>query len=194
MPNLIDLLSRVVPPGQHLSLTFNLFLLFHVLAGLTCVVTGAGAALSRKGHGRHPRFGTIYYWSLSVVFLTAAGMSVLRWPEDAYLLALGTTSFGLASIGLSARKIRWRGWRGVHILGMSLSYIVLFTAFYVDNGSRLPIWDRLPSIAYWTLPSLVGLPLLVRAVRRHTNLKDDLRATVLGLGRRASGYLPRRAV
>lgn len=193
MTNLIDLLSRLVPAGQHLSLTFSIFLLFHVLAGLTCVAVGAGAALSRKGRGRHPRFGTTYYWALSVVFLTAVGMSVLRWPEDAYLLALGTTSFGFASIGLSARKVRWRGWRGVHILGMSLSYIVLFTAFYVDNGSRLPIWDRLPSIAYWTLPSLVGLPLLIRAVRGHTDLKGDLRATALELGHRASGHA-RRAV
>src|SRR6516165_8767080 len=30
---------------------------FHVLIGLACVVTGAGAMLSRKAPGRHPNFG-----------------------------------------------------------------------------------------------------------------------------------------
>lgn len=63
-------------------------------------------------------------------------MSALRWPEDAYLLALGTTALGFASIGFAARKVRWNGWRSFDILGMTLSYVVLFTAFYVDNGPQ----------------------------------------------------------
>jgi hypothetical protein len=121
MPSPTDLLGRLVPSGQHVSPAFGALLLLHVLAGLICVVAGAVAAASPKRPERHPRFGTVYYWALSVVLVTAAGMSVLRWPQDAYLLALGTTAFGLASVGFSARKIRWRGWRSVHIVGMSLS-------------------------------------------------------------------------
>jgi hypothetical protein len=53
---------------------------------------------------------------------------------------------------------------------MGASYIVLLTAFYVDNGPKLPLWDRLPNIAFWTLPMLIGLPLVVRALRRHVRL------------------------
>ena len=41
---------------------------FHVLVGLACVVTGAGAMLSRKAPGRHPNFGAAYYWGLVAVF------------------------------------------------------------------------------------------------------------------------------
>jgi hypothetical protein len=41
----------------------------------------------------------------------------------------------------------------------------LLTAFYVDNGPHLPLWQLLPPIAFWTLPSLFGLPLLLRARR-----------------------------
>ena len=48
------------------------------------------------------------------------------------------------------------------MLGMSLSYIVLMTAFYVDNGPKLPLWDRLPTLAFWIGPSAIGLPLLGR--------------------------------
>jgi len=59
------------------------------------------------------------------------------------------------------------GWLRVHIGGMAISYILLLTAFYVDNGPNLPLWRSLPSLAYWLLPSLVGLPLMIWALRRH---------------------------
>ena len=36
----------------------------HVLLGLACTVTGAIAMLSQKRAGRHPRYGTIYFWCL----------------------------------------------------------------------------------------------------------------------------------
>ena len=157
---------------------FTVLLVFHILAGLTCVIAGAVAILSPKRHGRHPRFGTIYYWSLSIVFVSSTGMAGIRWSHDAHLFVLGTIAFTLASIGYSARRIRWKGWTSIHILGMSLSYIVLLTAFYVDNGPNLPVWKLLPTFAFWIGPSLIGLPLVTRALVRHTNLIADLRATV----------------
>jgi len=187
MVNLPDLLAPLV--GERPSLIFSLLLIVHVFTGLACVVTGAVAALSAKQAGRHPRFGGIYYRALAVVFATATGMAVLRWSQDAYLFALGATSFGVASIGYTARKIRWQGWTSAHIIGMSLSYVVLLTAFYVDNGPRLPLWNRLPTVAFWTLPSIVGLPLVARALVRHTRLVRDLRATARALAR---GWAARR--
>jgi hypothetical protein len=66
----------------------------------------------------------------------------------------------------------------MHMVGMGLSYIVLLTAFYVDNGPRLPLWDRLPTIAFWIGPSLLGLPLLARALVRQGRAVSDVRATV----------------
>lgn len=193
MPNLNELVDRLVPGAQHLSVPFAALLVLHVPAGLTSVITGAVAAISRKRRGRHPTFGTVYYWALAAVFVSATGMALLRWNEDRHLFALGTISFAVASGGLTARKVRWKGWTSFHILGMSLSYIVLLTAFYVDNGPHLPVWDRLPAIAYWTLPALVGLPLVTRALRRHTRLTDDLRAVGSALQRRRSEHRPRGA-
>jgi len=157
---------------------FTVLLVFHVLAGLTCVITGALAILSKKRHGRHPRFGTIYYWSLSIVFVSSTGMAGIRWSHDAHLFVLGAIAFTVASIGYSARRIRWQGWTSIHILGMSVSYIVLLTAFYVDNGPNLPVWKLLPTVAFWIGPSIIGLPLVARAVLRHTHVLADLRDTV----------------
>jgi len=185
MPGLSDLVAGLVPGAQHLSVPFTVLLLVHVPAAMTSVAAGAVAAVSRKRPGRHPRFGTIYFWALAVVFVTASGMAALRWIEDRHLFVLGAISFGVASVGYAARKLRWNGWRSFHVLGMGVSYVVLLTAFYVDNGPHLPVWDRLPAIAYWTLPALVGLPLLVRGLRRHTRFRRDLRAAALALSRTA---------
>jgi hypothetical protein len=169
MPIVADLPIPLVPSGEQLSTTFTV-LLVHILAGLIGVVAGAAAALSRKQRGRHPRFGTIYYTAVAVVFLTATVMGLLRWNQDRHLVVLGTLSFAAATLGYAARKIRWPSWLGYHIAGMRLSYMMLLTAFYVDNGPRLPVWDHLPAITYWTLPSLIGIPLMVRALHRYVHL------------------------
>jgi hypothetical protein len=174
MPDLPDLLGPLV--GERPSLLFSLLLLVHVPAGLACVVTGAVAMLSRKRPGLHPRFGQAYFLGLAIVFASATGLAVLRWHEDAYLFYLGMLSFGAGSIGYAARRRQRPGWMTLHIAGLSLSYIVLLTAFYVDNGPRLPLWNRLPMIAFWLGPSIVGLPLLARALSRHTRARADLRA------------------
>ena len=139
----------------------------HVTAGIVCTFAGIGAMLAPKRTGRHPTAGAVYYWSLVVVFLTMAALSILRWPENTHLFVLGILSFGAGTIGRTARRRLWRGWLRLHITGMAFSYILLLTAFYVDNGPHLPLWRSLPPLAHWLLPSLVGLPLMVWALRRH---------------------------
>jgi uncharacterized membrane protein len=140
----------------------------HVFVALICVCTGPVAMLSRKGPGRHPTFGTVYYWGLCVVFLSATVLALMRWAEDYHLFFLGAVSFAVASLGRAARRGRWQGWVPVHISGMGLSYVVLLTAFYVDNGKSLPVWRDLPPITYWLMPGVVGIPLIVRAVARYS--------------------------
>src|SRR5947207_12554485 len=50
---------------------------------------------------------------------------------------------------------------GVHHTAMGLSYILLLTAFYVDNGHSLPLWKDLPPIAYRLLPGAFGMPIII---------------------------------
>jgi hypothetical protein len=139
----------------------------HVLFGLSCVGAGVVAMLSRKRPGRHPRFGTIYYYCLSAVFASATILSVMRWAENYHLFILGTLSFATASLGRMALRRRWRNRIRLHITCMGLSYTLLLTAFYVDNGKNLPLWNKLPQIVFWVLPAAVGLPFIVRALLRH---------------------------
>ena len=139
----------------------------HFAIALICLVAGAAAMLSPKAPGRHPIFGTMYYWCLAVVFASATALAITRWKEDYHLFLLGALAFGVASAGRAARRGLWRGWVTWHITGMGLSYIVLLTAFYVDNGKSLPLWKQLPPISYWVIPTAVGLPLIARALRQY---------------------------
>jgi hypothetical protein len=95
------------------------------------------------------------------------GLAAVRWAEDYHLFILGLLSLAAAYLGREARRQRWTNWARLHITGMGASYILLLTAFYVDNGKNLPLWDWLPPIAYWLIPAAVGIPLVIRALLWH---------------------------
>jgi hypothetical protein len=57
-------------------------------------------------------------------------------------------------------------WIVAHIVGMIGSYVVLWTAFYVDNAHLIPLLNRLPLLTFWVLPSLIGLPFMVLSLSR----------------------------
>ncbi|HEY2445203.1 MAG TPA: hypothetical protein VGI20_05630 [Rhizomicrobium sp.] len=145
----------------------------HVLLGLACVIAGLVAMLSNKVWGRHSNFGTFYFWCLLGVFLTATGLAVVRWQQDHYLFVLGTLSFAAAYFGRRANRNRWRNWPRLHLVGMGASYILLLTAFYVDNGKNLPLWRHLPQIMFWILPGAIGVPIILYALRRHPLTRRD---------------------
>jgi hypothetical protein len=139
----------------------------HIPLGIACVMAGAAAMLSRKGRGRHSRFGTIDFYCLLALFASAPFLAAMRWSEDDHLFVLAANSFASAWIGRAALRGRWRHWVRLHITGLGLSYVLMLIAFYVDNGKQLPFWKDLPPVTYWLLPLLVAIPLIVRAQLRH---------------------------
>jgi hypothetical protein len=134
-----------------------------VIAGLSAVTTGAAAALTRKGSSRHIRAGRWFYRAITTVFVTATALAIMRWRQDYQLFLIGTVAFAAATTGYLHRRRRWQGDTG-HIAGMGAGYVAMLTAFYVDNGPHLPVWDRLPPLAFWFLPGAIGAPIIARAV------------------------------
>ena len=152
--------------GTEVGSTVPIFLAVlavHVLAGVTAVATGATVALTRKGAPRHVRIGHWYYRALGAVFATALALTAMRPRQDYHLALIGMVAFTAATVGYQHRR-RQRPGDTPHITGMGMSYIAMLTAFYVDNGPHLPLWDRLPAIAFWLLPSAIGLPVIARAL------------------------------
>jgi hypothetical protein len=166
IPNVAE--GTTVIAGIVIPSTSPLFLAIvglHVAMALVCVVTGPVAMLSPKRAGRHTRFGSIYYWFLLPVFISATLLSVMRWEHNKILFVLGLAAFGSATLARAAVRSRWRSWPRFHITGMGASYVLLLIAFYVDNGKNLPVWRDLPPATYWLIPLIIGVPLIVRALR-----------------------------
>ena len=158
-----------------IPLSFFLPLIVHVLAGLTTVITGIVAFVAPKRRGRHPRWGERYLWAYTLVFLTATILSGERWSADAYLFFIALVGYGFALGGYAARRFHrkpWlmrllgRNWVIAHIVGMIGSYIVLLTGFYVDNAHLIPLLNQLPQLTFWVLPTVIGIPFIVRSISR----------------------------
>jgi len=158
-----------------IPLSFFLPLVVHVLAGLTTVITGIVAFVAPKRRGRHPRWGGRYLWAYTVVFLTATILSGERWSTDAYLFFIALVGYGFALGGYVARRFRrepWlmrllgKNWVIAHIIGTIGSYIVLLTGFYVDNAHLIPLLNQLPLLTFWVLPTVIGIPFIVRSISR----------------------------
>jgi len=156
-------------------LSFFLPLVVHALAGLATGFLGVVTFSMPKRRGRHPTWGVRYLWAYTLVFLTATILSVQRWPTDAYLFLLATIGYGFALSGYAARRFRqepWmrrvvgRQWVVAHISGMIGSYVVLWTAFYVDNAHLIPLLNQLPALTFWVLPTVIALPFLVLSLYR----------------------------
>ncbi|MDN5861801.1 MAG: hypothetical protein L0H84_24645 [Pseudonocardia sp.] len=162
--HVIEIGGLPIPDGRPVFLAF---LGVHIAAGLWCVVTGAVAASARKRVGRHPRVGRRYLLGLGVLTASLVVLSVLRWPQTVHLLVIGVLSMTAAAVGVTARRRQWPHWPVVHAVGMAGSYIGLCTGFLIDNGPLLPGWRELPHALHWTLPTILGLPLLVRALARY---------------------------
>lgn len=158
--------SRIL--GDPVGSTAPLFLAFlavHVVAGLTAVVSGAVAALAGKGSPRHIRAGRLFYRAVAVLYATATALAVMRWRQDYRLFIIGTVAFTAATVGYLHRRRNRPGDTG-HIAGMGIGYTAMLTAFYVDNGPHLPLWDRLPPLSFWLIPSVFAAPFIARAVIR----------------------------
>lgn len=158
-----------------IPLPFFLPLVVHALAGLTTGVTGVIAFSRPKRRGRHHQWGVRYLWAYTVVFLTAIMLSIQRMPADTYLLVLATLGYGLALCGYAARRFRQepivrrivgKQWVVAHIVGVIGSYVVLWTAFYVDNSHLIPGLKELPPLTFWVLPTLIAFPFLVVSLSR----------------------------
>jgi hypothetical protein len=158
-----------------LPLTFFLPLVVHALAGLTSGITGILTFIAPKRPGRHHQWGERYLVAYSVAVLMAIILSVQHWPADAYLFGLALLGGSFALTGYSARRLRedptvqrllGANWVVVHIVGMIGSYVVLWTAFYVDNAHLFPLVNRLPVLVFWVGPTAIAVPFLVRSLSR----------------------------
>lgn len=159
-----DLLGIPLPSNEP---TFVFAIIVHIVLSLVAVITGVIAMFKEKDALGHATYGRIYYWSICAAFVTVIILSIMRWPHNIHLLSIGMLTTTLVLIGRNLAKTKKINWARKHTICMGGSYILLLTGFYVDNGKNLPFWRIFPQWFFWVFPALVGIPMMVRVLKRH---------------------------
>ncbi len=164
MEETTDIFGIPVPSTDRVFLTF---VVIHILVSLVAVIAGLLAMLSDKVKKRHPFFGRIYFWSMVFAFATIVILSIMRWSPNVHLFVIGTLAITCTYFGYRFARNRRNHWTRLHTICMGLSYILLLTGFYVDNGKNLPFWNQFSPIFFYVFPSAVGIPIILYVLFRH---------------------------
>ncbi|WP_338767874.1 DUF2306 domain-containing protein [Bernardetia sp. ABR2-2B] len=77
---------------------------FHVLVGTIALITGAVAILSKKGKKWHNQSGKIYFWAMTLVFITGVIVAGFRFNRFLFLIAF--LSYYSVFSGVRALKLK----------------------------------------------------------------------------------------
>ena len=139
---------------------FNAALVLHIATGAVGLILGPIAMTATKLPGLHTRAGEAYHWVMLAVCVSASALALLDWTRLWWFLPIAVGSYALALVGYVAAKRRWRGWLIAHVSGQGGSYIAMVTALLVVNWQTLTGTRGISSPWAWTLPTLVGTPLV----------------------------------
>lgn len=146
--------------------TFLVVVAIHIILGIICAAGGLVAMLSEKTRKVHPIAGRVYFWGMTALFATVLA-TIMRWPFNIHLLAVGTGAYALTFLGRQIVKGRRLAMTRLHTVCMGSSYVLLMTGFYVDNRKNLPFWNQFSETFFWFFPSVVGLPIIAYVFFRH---------------------------
>lgn len=146
---------------------FLAFVVIHIFLALICLISGLIAMLSEKGRGTHLRAGRVYFRVMFFVFFTIVVLSIMRWPHNIHLLCIGTLALACSWFGQRLIRSSATNRARAHTVLMGMSYVLLLTGFYVDNGKHLPFWRQFPQWFFWIFPSLAGVPIIILVLLKH---------------------------
>ena len=155
-----------IPSDNNLLL---IILGIHIASGLTCVISGLVAMLSNKVKKVHPAAGRIYYWGMVFVFITVILILIMKPPINIPILILDFFTFLFTYLGKRLARLNNPSRTRLHIICMGLSYILLLTGFYVDDGKNLPFWNQFSQLFFWLFPSVIGIPIILYTLLRYPN-------------------------
>ncbi|OLY94031.1 hypothetical protein SAMN05444008_110161 [Cnuella takakiae] len=74
-----------------MALLITLLLIIHIAGGFTALISGFIAAITQKGGPAHRKTGKIYFWGMTIVFITAISLGILK--ENWFLFMVGFFSY-----------------------------------------------------------------------------------------------------
>lgn len=92
-------------------------LILHAIAGGIALLTGAIAIISKKGGRLHKKAGKVYFWAMTLVFITGILIAGYRWNKFLFLIAFlsyysvfsGVRATQLKRLNID-QSARWYDW------------------------------------------------------------------------------------
>jgi uncharacterized membrane protein len=137
----------------------------HIVLGISGLLLGPVAMLSRKCPGLHTNAGEVYHWVMLGLCLSAGVLAFLDWKRLWWFVLVALGSYAFAFVGYVAAKHRWQGWLRAHLTGQGGSYIAMLTALLVVNWENLTGSRGIYSPWAWALPTVVGTPIIAWVTR-----------------------------
>jgi uncharacterized membrane protein len=122
----------------------SILLIFHIAAGMTCLLSGISAIITKKGGKYHTLSGKVYFIAMFIVITTALVISLYR--NNLFLLLIASFSFymswaGVRSIknkGLKANFLDWFFWGTALITAFVMIYtmnivLLIFGSLFTLN-------------------------------------------------------------
>jgi uncharacterized membrane protein len=115
-------------------------LVLHIIAGFAALIAGFVASVTAKGQTRHRQSGRIYFWAMTVVFITATVIGVVR--ERWFLFMVGFFSYYLVVRGYrilyqkklgAGQNASWLDWS---IVTIAMSFGASLVVWSFLSGSR----------------------------------------------------------
>jgi uncharacterized membrane protein len=124
----------------------RLMLWFHIAGGTSALLTGLGAMLTRKGSPIHRKFGKIYFWSMTVVFVGALVTAIGHHGD--FLLMVAFFSYYMTVRGYrilylknlnTGQKAVWVDWIITLVSAVFILFLLAWGIYVLILGNRMGI-------------------------------------------------------
>ena len=124
----------------------RIMLWIHIAGGASALLTGMGAMLTKKGSPIHKKFGKIYFWSMTAVFVGAL-FNALGHHKD-FLLMVAFFSYYMTVRGYrmvylknlsTGQKPIWIDWTITMVSGIFILFLLGWGIYTVIRGSGMGI-------------------------------------------------------
>jgi hypothetical protein len=116
-------------------------LILHIIGGFIALITGFIASVTKKGGKRHRQAGRVYFWGMTIVFVTAVVIGAARGKWflfmvgffSYYLVVRGYRILFLKKLG-AGQRAGWLDWSIVLIATMFGASLVVWSLSLWPNG------------------------------------------------------------
>lgn len=124
-----------------MNLIYNSLKIIHIASGSLALITGILAILLRNHTKRHRPVGKIYFWSMTVIFITALFMSLYKF--NLFLFFIDIFTFHSAFIAFRSLKLKklhqgqkpaLKDWTAEGLNALTNACLFAFGVYYLFTG------------------------------------------------------------